>query len=310
MGGTARDLRDTVTSRRAGAHNPRPAFGMTSTQLELDQLAHRFAWPVRALASTARLLDSVLRDSTIRRLVKAGLDSGSGPGAVVAAVALGEGIRVFGTDPTATLAVLVGLLLVLVEAWSGSYRTIWRYTSLAEAIVTCLSGTLVLGVLFGLRSLGIVHLSSATLLLTALLMLFLCVGARMLRRWSVAEAKQRERRSGATRPALRRVLIAGAGEHGLSIGRELARGAAPGVELVGFLDDDSAKLGAVLNDVPVLGGLNDALALAERHQVREVIVAMPPAYPDAVRVVVLHLADAGHHVRPVGGIESLVSSRS
>ncbi|PYP44308.1 MAG: hypothetical protein DMD42_08210, partial [Gemmatimonadetes bacterium] len=144
---------------------------MTSTQLELDQLAHRFAWPVRALASTARLLDSVLRDSTIRRLVKAGVDFCCGAGAVVAAVALGEGIRVFGTDPTATLAVLVGLLLVLVEAWSGSYRTIWRYTSLTEAIVTCLSGTLVLGVLFGLRSLGIVHLSSATLLLTALLML-------------------------------------------------------------------------------------------------------------------------------------------
>src|SRR5947199_5915204 len=115
---------------------------MTSTHLELDQLAHRFAWPVRALASTARLLDSVLRDSTIRRLVKAGVDFCCGAGAVVAAVAVGEGIRVFGTDPTATRAVLVGLLLVLVEAWSGRYRTIWRYTSLAEAIVTCLSSAL------------------------------------------------------------------------------------------------------------------------------------------------------------------------
>src|SRR5204863_8011884 len=113
--------------------------------------------------------------------------------------------------------------------------------------------------------------------LTALLMLFLCVGARMLRRWSVAEAKQRERRSGPTRPALRRVMIAGAGEHGLSIGRELAGGAAPGVELVGFLDDDSAKLGAVLNDVPVLGGLDDALDLAEHHQEREGTVATPSA---------------------------------
>src|SRR5213083_1666418 len=279
---------------------------MTSTHLELDQLANRFAWPVRALASSARLLDPVLRSSTIRRLVKAGVDFCCGAGAVVAAVAVGEGIRVFGTDPTATLAVLVGLLLVLVEAWSGSYRTIWRYTSLAEAIVTCLSGTLVLGVLFGLRSLGIVHLSSATLLLTALLMLFLCVGARMLRRWSVAEAKQRERRSGATRAALRRVLIAGAGEHGLSIGRELARGAAPGVELVGFLDDDAAKVGAELNGVPVLGSLDDALSLAERHQVREVIVAMPSANRDVVRGYVRGLEDAGLHVRALGGIKRFV----
>src|SRR5438067_160360 len=266
---------------------------MTSTHLELDQLANRFAWPVRALASSARLLDPVLRSSTIRRLVKAGVDFCCGAGAVVAAVAVGEGIRVFGVDPTATLAVLVGLLLVLVEAWSGSYRTIWRYTSLPEAITTCLSSALVLGLLIGLRSLGVVHLSAATLLLAALLMLFLCVGARTLRRWSVAEAKQRERRAGATRPALRRVMIAGAGEHSLSIGRELARGAAPGVELVGFLDDDSAKLGAVLNDVPVLGGLNDALALAERHQVREVIVAMPSADRDVVRGVLALAAIVG-----------------
>src|SRR2546428_5240367 len=113
---------------------------MTSTQLELDQLAHRFAWPVRALASTARLLDSVLRDSAIRRLVKAGVDFCCGAGAVVAAVAVGEGIRVFGADPTATLAVLVGLLLVLVEAWSGSYRPSWRYPSPAAAAQTCRPG--------------------------------------------------------------------------------------------------------------------------------------------------------------------------
>src|SRR5439155_1481858 len=196
---------------------------MTSTHLELDQLANRFAWPVRALASSARLLDPVLRSSTIRRLVKAGVDFCCGAGAVVAAVAVGEGIRVFGVDLTATLAVLVGLLLVLVEAWSGSYRTIWRYTSLPEAITTCLSSALVLGLLIGLRSLGVVHLSAATLLLAALLMLFLCVGARTLRRWSVAEAKQRERRSGATRPALRRVMFACDGAHGFSIDREPSR---------------------------------------------------------------------------------------
>src|SRR5947199_3371290 len=115
---------------------------MTSTHLELDQLAHRFAWPVRALASSARLLDPVLRSSTIRRLVKAGVDFCCVAGAVVAAIGVGEGIRGFGVDQTATLAVLVALLVVLVEAWSGSYRTIWRYTSLREAITTCLSSAL------------------------------------------------------------------------------------------------------------------------------------------------------------------------
>src|SRR5438093_11500688 len=171
---------------------------MTSTHLELDQLANRFAWPVRALASSARLLDPVLRSSTVRGRVKGGVDFCCGAGAVVAAVAVGEGIRVFGVDLTATLAVLVGLLLVLVEAWSGSYRTIWRYTSLPEAITTCLSSALVLGLLIGLRSLGVVHLSAATLLLAALFMLFLCVGGLTLRSFWVSVAIQTVRLSGAT----------------------------------------------------------------------------------------------------------------
>src|SRR5205823_2343471 len=78
----------------------------------------------------------------------------------------------------------------------------------------------------------------ATLLLVVLLTLFLCVGVRALRRWSVAEARQRARPSRRRLAPPHRVLIAAAGQHGLSIGRELMEGAAPDVELVGFLDDD------------------------------------------------------------------------
>src|SRR5437660_1974429 len=107
---------------------------MTSTRLELDQLADTFAWPIRALASTARALDPVLQNSAMRRLVKAGMDFCCGAGAVVAAVGVGEGIRSFGVGETAALAGLVGLFLVAAETWGGSYRSIWRYTSLSDVI--------------------------------------------------------------------------------------------------------------------------------------------------------------------------------
>ncbi|HVH69059.1 MAG TPA: NAD-dependent epimerase/dehydratase family protein [Gemmatimonadales bacterium] len=276
---------------------------MTSISIELDQLAHRIAWPVRALASAARSLDPLLRTSGVRRFVKAGVDFCCGATAVVAGVAIGEGFGVFSAAQTSKLAVLVGLFLVVAETRGGSYRTIWRYTSLPEALSIGLSCAILLGALLVARSLGIVYLSAATLLLIALLILFLSVGARTMRRWSVAEAKQRERRSGAAHLALRRVLIVGAGQHGLSIGRELIAGAVPGVELIGFLDDDPAKLGAILDTVPVLGRLSDTLMLAERHQVREVIIAMPSAGRDVVRALVRQLEDVGIHVRTVGGID-------
>jgi len=196
---------------------------MTSTRLELGQLAYGLAWPMRALASSARALDPVLRNSALRRGVKAGVDLCCGAAAVVAAVAVSEGIGRFGAVETAKLAVLVGLIFVVAETLGGSYRTIWRYTSLPDAITICVSSVAVLGTLLAVRALGAVDLSLASVLLTALLVLFLSGGARTLRRWSVAEAKRRGRRSGVVSGlAPRRVLIAGAGQHGLSIGRELA----------------------------------------------------------------------------------------
>jgi len=279
---------------------------MTSARLELEQLAYGVAWPVRALAAVSHAVDPLLRSSTTRRLAKAAVDFCCAVGAVVAAVAVGEGVWQFGPGNTATLAVLVGMLVVGADTLGGGYRTIWRYTSLKEAMAVGFSSLAVLGLLLAGQSLGFLHLSGATSLLIALLLLFLCIGVRTLRRWSVADAKRRERQLQGGLVPSRRVIIAGAGEHGLSIGRELMVSAAAGVELVGFLDDDPAKLGAALSGVPVLGPLKHALALAERHRVSEVIVAMPSAHPDAVRTFGRQLEEAGVRVRAVRGIERFV----
>jgi len=282
---------------------------MTSTRLELDQVAQGFFWPVRALAAAVRALDRGLRNAGVRRAVKVGVDFCCGAGAVVTAVAAGEGVRTVGVGETASLALLVGLVLVVADGLGGSYRAIWRYTSMREALTLSVSSMVVLGGLLALRGLGTLGLSVATLLLTVLLTLFLCGSVRALRRWSVAEAKQRAHPSGSRLAPAHRVLIAGAGQHGLSIGRELLEGAAPGVQLVGFLDDDPAKHGALLHGVPVLGGVRDAVALAQGHDVREVIVAMPSATRALVRALSRRLEEAGIRVRAVGGIDRFVRGR-
>src|SRR6266571_5768725 len=146
---------------------------------------------------------------------------------------------------------------------------------------------------------------TATLLLIVMFMLLLCVAVRGLRRWSLAEDSHRISQVDAPR----RVLIAGAGRHGLSIARELTAGDVPGVELVGFLDDDPAKQDVVVNGVPVLGRLQEALALAEHRAVSEVIVAMPSARREVVRAFGRRLEDVGIRVRAVGGIARFVQGR-
>src|SRR5256885_1825096 len=164
---------------------------MTSTRLEFDQVAQGlFFWPVRAL-------DRGLRHAGVRRAVKVAVDFCCGAAAVVTAVAVSEGIATVGVAETASLALLVGLVLVVADGLGGSYRAIWRYTSMREAITLGVSSGVVLGALLALRGLGTVGMSVATLLLMVLLTLFLCVSVRALRRWSAAEAKQRARPSGA-----------------------------------------------------------------------------------------------------------------
>src|SRR5574341_208100 len=101
-------------------------------------------------------------------------------------------------------------------------------------------------------------------------------------------------------------LIVGAGEHGLSIGREIVE-RRNGVRLAGYLDDDVSKIGAVLNGAPVLGPVRDVLAVCERHRITEVIVAMPSADPTFVRSFMRRLEDTGIRARAMEGVHRLVT---
>jgi len=278
---------------------------MTSLWFERDSLTRRFSWPARVVGTAARALDGALHRPALRRGAKAAVDFMCAAGAVVAAIAVSEGFAAYGLPETATLILLVGILIVLTDTLVGSYRTMWRYTSLPEARALGVSSILVLVALLVVRAAGMLDLSVATLLLIVMFMLLLCVAVRGLRRWSLAEDSHRISQVDAPR----RVLIAGAGRHGLSIARELTAGDVPGVELVGFLDDDPAKQDVVVNGVPVLGRLQEALALAEHRAVSEVIVAMPSARREVVRAFGRRLEDVGIRVRAVGGIARFVQGR-
>src|SRR5437764_398568 len=76
--------------------------------------------------------------------------------------------------------------------------------------------------------------------------------------------------------------------------------------LVGFVADDPAKIGAFLNALPVLGRLSDVLAVAERHRVTEVVVAMPSSDPAVVRSLVRRVEDSGIRARAVRGVARFV----
>ena len=249
-----------------------------------------------------------LRDGSIRRAMKMVLDFGSAAVAIILAVAIDKGVAAAATVQTLALATAAGFVLVTAHAVWGSYRAIWRYASLREVFPIVVAASIVTAGLEAGRIAGIVPLGIGTVLLSVLLMLFSCVGLRTLRRWQMAATKRarRGRWSDTSRHARRVVLIVGAGEHGLAVGRELAE-QRNGVQLAGYLDDDVSKIGAVLNGARVLGPLQDALAVCEQHRITEVIVAMPSADPASVRSFMRSLEGIGIRARAIEGAHRFVT---
>ncbi|UCC61999.1 MAG: sugar transferase [Anaerolineae bacterium] len=95
--------------------------------------------------------------------------------------------------------------------------------------------------------------------------LMLLLGLRLLVRLAFV-------RRGGHRHYARRVLIVGAGEVGRRVASMIQEYAWAGLELVGYLDDDPSKRE---NDLPVLGGLEDAPRMVQRLKINEVVVALP-----------------------------------
>ena len=74
-----------------------------------------------------------------------------------------------------------------------------------------------------------------------------------------------------------RTLIVGGGAAGMMTAQEMAQRPEHGYVVVGFLDDDPEKLGREIAGAPVLGHIGDLVAVAEEHDIQEIVVAIPSA---------------------------------
>ncbi|PYV21976.1 MAG: hypothetical protein DMG24_18095 [Acidobacteria bacterium] len=84
-------------------------------------------------------------------------------------------------------------------------------------------------------------------------------------------------RNGATVASrdVRRMLLVGAGIHGVTVAEEMVRN--KGMHVVGFVDDDPLKIGSVIAGVRVLGPISTVPEIVREHEVDEVLVCIPPA---------------------------------
>lgn len=96
-----------------------------------------------------------------------------------------------------------------------------------------------------------------------------------------------------------RILVVGAGRGGREIVAEFQRQQWPGVYFVGFLDDDPHKQHAYIENLEVLGKIDDAPAVIQEQRIDEVIIALPSRAHTRLTNLVALLLDAPVRVRVV-----------
>src|SRR5213080_1641764 len=196
----------------------------------------------------------------------------------------------------ALLPVLLGCKLAGFAAFRLS-KGWWRHVSIRdlEDIVrgNVLASTLFLASVVFVR--GLAGFPRSVFLLDLLVSTVLMAGVRV----GIRLVREQRRRAGA--PEITTLaLIVGAGSAGIRLLGEIESRRRLRLAVVGFVDDDLAKVGLRVCGTPVLGRIDDLPALLGEHAIGEVLIAIPSASPALLRRVVQHCTEARvrHRVLP------------
>lgn len=196
--------------------------------------------------------------------------------------------------------VLAPLLAIPVFVRLGLYRAIFRYTGQAALLTTAkavaIYGLLLLGVLLWARW---INVPRSLGVLQPLIFLLLVGGSRALARFWLAGW-------GRTQEGQGRFLIYGAGLAGAQTAAAL--GMSGQYALVGFVDDDPAKVGRSINGAPVYAS-RDVPELVSQEGVTDILLALPSVTRERRNRIIESLRHLPLHIRTLPGMADLTSGR-
>ncbi|HRQ37742.1 MAG TPA: nucleoside-diphosphate sugar epimerase/dehydratase [Chloroflexota bacterium] len=207
--------------------------------------------------------------------------------------------------------ILFGFTAVLATTFSfyrlGVYARYWRYASVDELVLLTVA-------------VGVATVSASLFCLVVLYLLppdwilprsipaiffMLALGATAVPRFTVRSYVRYQYRLHGL-PTGKNVLIAGAGDAGAMIAREMQRNPHLGMIPIGFVDDDPAKQGIRIQGVKVMGSREAIPELVSRLDIRQVIIAMPTAPGKTIRQFVDICEEARVQAKTMPGIYELL----
>jgi FlaA1/EpsC-like NDP-sugar epimerase len=217
--------------------------------------------------------------------------------------------------PLLPIAVLVK---VTVFVAMGSHRARWRYVSLRDvfnvAQASWLSFFGIFLIYYALQNIYRLGVTSApfagegfpdvVFMLDFAGTIALVCGARFAVRLYNEEARP-DAEGGAPQ-----LLLLGAGNAAENAVREILRLPRLHYRLVGFLDDDPAKIGTRIHGFDVLGPIANVQKICEEYEVDELLIAMPSATRAQMRKVVELCQGTGLRFKTLPAMEDLIAGRA
>jgi len=168
---------------------------------------------------------------------------------------------------------VITVLGVITFLFAGLYDSIWKYASISE-LQAIIKSAAIINILFMAYAFVSQTFLPRSIPIINFMMIVILLGGL---RFSLRLIKNHLYKKMSAKSPESRVLIIGAGDAAEMIIREMNKHPDLGKEVVGLIDDDPAKQGLVIHSAEVLGNRNDIPEVISKHNVNEVIIAIPSA---------------------------------
>ncbi len=191
---------------------------------------------------------------------------------------------------------------LIIFYFAGLYRRMWRYASVRDfhtIIWASILGTLAVIVIVFFIYRG--AFPRSVVALDGLLTVALIGGAR----FAIRDIRKLRLKS-LLAPAIKPILIVGAGDTGETILREMLRRPDLAYQPVGLIDDDQRKQGLRIHGVRVLGTRRHLRELINKYQIEEVIISMPTVSREVIRDIFFQCQEVGVKCKTLPAIYQII----
>ena len=182
------------------------------------------------------------------------------------------------------------------------YRSLWRYASYAE-LRHVLRATAVANLVYiPFITIVFTRMPVSFFVFSIMIQLALLVGIRFSYRVGTMVTQSYSKHGGENR-----VMIVGAGSAGRLLLKDIKVAKEYNDKVCCFIDDDPAKWGKLLEDVPIVGGRDQIMSAVKQYEIQKIYVAMPSASAEARRDVLNICKETGCDLKNIPGIYQMAN---